>query len=175
MTLATLLVRNIDHGPYKPENYLQHENSRALATSRQACLDRTWKVMDESHVWCFLGKGLKGQRDKRAGVATLRKERDLPSWEVARVNWTFFTTSEYADDTTKCGGSLEEWQEVDDESVAGVIYQGCGQVEAFWSLCGRTIVRPFYPCLQNVFCELERSSKNRGHTRIANQRSRAET
>ena len=100
--------------------------------------------MDESHVWCFLGKRFKGQGDKRAGVATLRQQRDLPGLKVARVNWAFFTTSEYTDDTTKCGGPLEEWEEVDNESVAGVVYQRCGEVEAFWSLCVCPMVRQFF-------------------------------
>ena len=127
--------------------------------------------MDESHVRCFLGKGFKGQGDKRAGVATLGEHRDLPSLEVARVDWAFFTTSEYGDDTAKAGGLLEGWQEIDDESSAGVVRQGCGKVEAFWSLCVRVMVRRFISPLQNVLREPEQFGKNRGHTRIANQRS----
>jgi hypothetical protein len=87
--------------------------------------------VDESHVRCFLGKGFKGQCDKRADVATLGEHRDLPSLEVARVDRAFLTTSEYGDNTTKGSGLLEEWQEVDDESSAGIVYEGCGIVESF--------------------------------------------
>jgi len=64
-------------------------------------------------------------------MATLGEHRDLLSLEVARVDWSFFTTSEYSDDTMKGSGLLEERQEIDDESSAGIVYQGCGIVESF--------------------------------------------
>jgi hypothetical protein len=91
--------------------------------------------VDESHVWCFLSKGFKRQSNERADVATLGEHRDLPSLEVARVNWALFAPSEYGDDATKGSGLLEEWQKVEDESSTAIGYQGCSEVEAFCSLC----------------------------------------
>ena len=78
--------------------------------------------MDERHVRCFLGKGLKRQGDKRAGVPTRGQRRNLPTLEVARVDRAFFASSEYADDTTEGSGLLEEWEEVDNEPSAGIGY-----------------------------------------------------
>lgn len=91
----------------------------------------TREVVDESHVRCFLGKGFEGQSDKRAAVATLGAHRDLPTLKVVRVDWAFFTSNEYGNDTTKGSGPLEEWQEVDNEPSTGIGDQGCGIVEFF--------------------------------------------
>ena len=63
--------------------------------------------------------------------------------EIGCDNWAFFSGREHADDTAKGGGFLEEWQKVNDESSARMHNQGCGIVEAFWSLYMRTIVRRF--------------------------------
>jgi hypothetical protein len=63
--------------------------------------------------------------------------------KIGCVNRAFFSGREYADDTAKGGGFLEEWQKVNDEPSARIYNQGCGIVEAFWSLYMRTIVRRF--------------------------------
>jgi hypothetical protein len=84
-----------------------------------------------------------GHGDKRGGVAARGEYGNLPTLEVGRVDWAFFSASEYRDDTAEGCGILKKWQEVDDESSARIVYQGCGEVEAFWSLCMRARVRHF--------------------------------
>ena len=76
--------------------------------------------MDKTHVRRFLREGLEGQSDERGGMAACGERRDLSGWEVARTDWTFFTGRECGDDTAEGRGLLEERQEVDDESVAGI-------------------------------------------------------
>lgn len=53
-------------------------------------------------------------------MAALRKHRNLPSLKVIRIDGFFFGGGEHADDATKAGSLLKQWEEVDYKSDAGM-------------------------------------------------------
>ena len=87
--------------------------------------------MNKSHVRCLLGKGFEGQAGKRVDMAAPGDYRKMPTLHVAGIDWAFVTASQYGDDSTKGSGLLEEWQEIVDESNAGMVHQGCNIMEVF--------------------------------------------
>ena len=148
MTLATLLVGDIDQRPDDLENDIERSDGRALTDSRQVRLDRAGEVVDEGHVGGFFGESLEGESDQGAGVAARGEHGNLPGWQVVCEDGPFFAGGEDGDDTAEGGGLLKEGEEVDDEADAGIVGQGGDDVEAFRRLCLRRMVSRFISPLQ---------------------------
>ena len=101
VTFATLLKRIKTHKKrHNIEEPTNNSNRRTLPPPQKVRLDRTWKVMNESDVRCFLRKRFEGQGNERGGVAACRKCRDLSAWKVVDADWAFFTSSARGNDST---------------------------------------------------------------------------
>lgn len=121
MAFTTLLDRIETHkNRHNVKEPTDNSNRRTLSPPQKVRLDRTWEIMNKSHVRCFLRKRFEGQSNERGRVAACRKCRDFAAWKVVDANRAFFTTGACGDDSTQGLSLLEERQKVDDESIAGV-------------------------------------------------------